>query len=197
LLLSQSDGLTYEVPFAIHPPHPRIEKLPLRLNVGEQEQRVMLAGSGLERLTELATDAGEAQLHPLESGRRMVVVKLGTNARTGDHFALRVKVQDIREAVLIEKAVEIVGPRPKISGVRTSFPPPGIELRPDEIPGGSMVSFALSVHNLEAPALAKVQVYPVCGSRQTRERSLVLSPGERKEQARLELAGSAGFVPLP
>jgi hypothetical protein len=94
--------------------------------------------------------------------------------------------------VPVQGAIEIVGPRPRISAVRTSFPPAGIELREDEIPAGSMVSFAISVQNVEASG-ARVKVYPMCSARQGREESLVLTPGQRTEHARLELAGASGL----
>ncbi|HWB98592.1 MAG TPA: hypothetical protein VG672_17905, partial [Bryobacteraceae bacterium] len=140
LLLTQSDGLTHELPFTILPPNPRISNLPLRANVGETKQRIRLKGNGLDRIEKLTTEAGEVELAAAEAGgtEREATVKLNTAVKKGDVAALRIQVQGIGQPLTVERALAIAGPRPKISGVRKSFPQDfAVSLRPDEIPAGS------------------------------------------------------------
>lgn len=200
LLLTQSDGLTHELAFSILPPNPRIENLPLRTNLGEAVQHIRLKGTGLDRIEKLASEVGEVELKAAEAGgtRREAVVKLGQAAKKGDVAALRMKVQGIEQPFTVERALEVAGPRPKISSIRKSFPQDfAVALRQNEVPAGSMVSFAVSVENLDAAAVgrawngpgAPLSVEITCAHEVGLRNKLTLMPGDSGAGAKLNVAG--------
>jgi hypothetical protein len=47
LIPTQTNGSSHEVPLVIHPPNPMLENLPLRANVGESLQTVVLRGGAI------------------------------------------------------------------------------------------------------------------------------------------------------
>jgi hypothetical protein len=184
LLLAQSDGLTYELPITILPPHPKIDALPLRANTGERAQRIPLRGSGIERIEALETDAGECELDGSEA-----VLQLRADVRPGSRFDLRMRVKDIQAPVTVPAALEVVGPRPRIAAIRQSFAESStVALAEDELPAGAEVSVALTVEHL-----AGIQGYPTvelsCEGDAGLRRKISLVPGDRSPGARLNFAG--------
>ena len=87
-LLVQGDGLTYEVPFQVLPPNPQISNVPLRVNTGDEEIRLALEGTGLDRLEGLTSDAGQFELAPAAGATgRAVTFRLAPAAKKGERFA--------------------------------------------------------------------------------------------------------------
>ena len=198
LLLTQSDGLTHELPVTILPPHPKIAHLPLRANLGDKHQKIRMEGSGLDRIEKLSSDAAEVKLGSAEGGgtRRDIEVQLNAGARKGQMAALAMKIQGIHRPLTVSGGLEIAGPRPKIAGVRKSFPKEGlVELRQDEIPSGTTVSFALSVENLDLSPVdsgragAPISVEVFCSEEARQRNRLLLTPGENAGGARLNVTG--------
>lgn len=187
LLLAQGDGLTYEVPFTVLPPNPKISNLPLRPNTGETGQRLTLQGSGLERLEKLLTEAGEFELEAAgTSASRTALFRLAPAATKGQRFPLKIKVQGIEEPLAVEGAIEIAGPRPKVVSARKSMGQQNtVALRDEEVPSGAAASFALSLENLEGTPKVEVSCE---GDRELRGK-LRLSPGDRTGGASLDMAG--------
>ncbi len=187
LLLAQGDGLTYEVPYTVLPPHPRIVNLPLRPNAGETAQPLTLEGSGLERIEELLSDAGKFDLEaPASASARPARFRLASAARKGDRFPARMKVQGIDEPVEVPGAIVIAGPRPRIVSARKSLAREnGVALREGEIPAGAPASFALALEHVEGIPRMEISC---AGDRELRKK-LDLSPGDRAGGAVLETAG--------
>ncbi|MGA3076990.1 MAG: hypothetical protein ABSG56_25320 [Bryobacteraceae bacterium] len=188
LLLAQSDGVSHPIPVTVWPPNPKLEDLPLRPNLDETGQKLLLRGSGLERIEKLSTEAGAIDLappsHPADT--REATIKLGSKACKDERFDLRMKVQGIEAALTVTDAIEIRGPRPRIASVRKSYPQNfGLTLNDDEIPAAVTASFALAVaHAGQAPAVDVTCTDP--GSLRQRLR---LAAGDRTGGARLDLAG--------
>ena len=188
LLLAQSDGVSHPIPVTILPPNPKLEDLPLRPNLDETGQKLLLRGSGLERIEKLSTEAGAIDLAPLAhaADRREATIKLGSKACKDQRFDLRMKVQGIEAALTVTDAIEIRGPRPRIASVRKSYPQNfGLALNDDEIPAAVTASFALAVaHAGEAPV-----VDVMCSDPGPLRQKLHLAAGDRNGGARLDLAG--------
>lgn len=188
LILAQSDGVSHPIPVTILPPNPKIEDLPLRPNLDETAQKLLLRGSGLDRVEKLTTDAGEIDLAlPSHSAdTREATFKLSSKAGQNQRFDLHVKVQGIDAPLTMADAIEIRGPRPRITSVRKSYPQNfGLALNDDEIPAAVTASFSLTVaHAGEAPV-----VDVACTDSGPLRQRLHLAAGDRTGGARLDLAG--------
>jgi len=188
LLLAQSDGVAHPIPVTILPPNPKLEDLPLRPNLDEPGQKLMLHGSALDRIEKLTTQAGEIDLSPPSHATeaRAATFKMNAKARQGQRFDLCMKVQGIETPLTVADAIEIRGPRPRIASVRKSYPKSfGLALNDNEIPAGVTASFALAVSNAgEAPV-----VDVTCTDPGPLRHGLRLAAGDRDGGARLDLAG--------
>jgi len=192
LLLAQSDGVSHPIPVTVLPPNPKLEDLPLRPNLDEKSQKLLLHGSGLDRIEKLTTEAGEIELapasHPGETpgDTRQATIKLGPKAGKDERCSLRMKVQGVEAPVTVADAIEIRGPRPRITAVRKSYPQSfGLALNDDEIPAAVTASFALAVaHAGDAPL-----VDVTCADAGPLRQRLRLAAGDRNGGARLDMAG--------
>jgi hypothetical protein len=188
LLLAQSDGVSHPIPVTVLPPNPKLEDLPLRPNLDEPGQKLVLHGRGLERIEKLTTDAGEIDLAAVThaADTREATVKLNSKAREDRRFDLRMRVRGLEAPILVADAIEIRGARPRITSVRKSYPQSfGLALNDDEIPAGVIASFALAVaHSGDAPA-----VDVTCADPGPLRQKLHLAAGDRNGGARLDMAG--------
>jgi hypothetical protein len=195
LILTQTDGSSHDVPLVIHPPNPTLEGLPLRANLGESQQAVVLRGTRLERITRLTTDDAVWELAPVKPGahdltERPATVKLQAAAHRGELAAADVSVQDIQTPLAFPGALEVAGPRPQIAGVSLSLAQqPDVHLSEGEIPAGAPTSFSLLTHHLDAhPALSLA-----CANEGFVKAPLVLHPGDRTSTAQLDFSGEDGL----
>ncbi|HXH48739.1 MAG TPA: hypothetical protein VNM47_05155 [Terriglobia bacterium] len=192
LMLTQLNGAIQDVPLTIHPPNPKFLDLPLRANLGEKEQALTLQGSGLDRITRITSDGAEWNLAPAPKGNgdlkeRNVTLHLDPKAHKGELLSARLYVEGISKPLPVGNVVHVVGPRPKITEVRTSFPKEAdIALANNEIPAGSAVSFAIQAEHMgPSPALTLG-----CNNDSEIRQQLTLHPGDRTGSAQLDFAGS-------
>ena len=195
LILTQTNGSAHDVALVIHPPNPTLEALPLRANLGESQQTVVLRGTRLERITRVTSPDAVWELAPVKPDahdlqERKATVKLQTAAQRGELVAASVSVQDIQAPLSFSGALEVAGPRPKIAGVSLSLAQqPDVHLSDGEIPAGAATSFSLLTHNLDAhPALSLT-----CANEGFVKAPLVLHPGDRTASAQLDFAGEDGL----
>ncbi len=190
LELRQRSGATQNVPLVIHPPNPRLEKLPMRVNFGSAQQSVVLRGSGLERIERIISAGATWTLGAAsgDAGERGAVVHLEAGARVGDRLAAQIFVAGISKPIAVANVLEVIGPLPEIVKVRQSLgETSGVAVFPGEIPAGSAVSFLLSVeHAGSAPML-----HLSCGP--SGDPTVVLAPGARKDSVEFDAAGSGSF----
>jgi hypothetical protein len=195
LILTQTNGSTHDVTLTIHPPNPTLDGLPLRANVGEPQQTVILRGTRLERITGISTPdavwelaAAKPDVH--EMLERKAIVKLQPSAHKGDLAAASVSVQDIESPLTFPGALEVAGPRPKIAGFNLSLAQqPDVHLGDGEIPAGAPTSFSLMTQNIDAhPTLSLT-----CANEGFVKAPLVLHPGDRSAGAQLDFAGEDGL----
>ena len=191
LKISQADAEPQVLPLRVHPPLPRLSNLPLRVNLGEESQGLLLEGTGLERIHGLESARVRWELAPVppamqELEQRGVTAYLEDAAQTGDPLSITMSVTGLEAPVEVSEGFRIVGPRPAIARASTSFPPkaaPG--LREGELPAGRPVSFAIGVENLHP--LDSLQLG--CRSDGQFQSRLTLVPGRPQGAARLDVTG--------
>jgi len=195
LILTQTNGSSHDVALTIHPPNPTLDGLPLRANLSEPQQTVVLRGTRLERITYITTPGAVWELAPVkpdahEMLERKVTVKLQAAAHRGEVMAASVSIQDIQAPITFSGALEVAGPRPRIGSVSLSLAQqPDVHLGDGEIPAGSAISFSLLTRNLDAhPTLSLT-----CTNDGFTKAPLVLHPGDRTTSAQLDFAGEDGL----
>jgi hypothetical protein len=192
LCLHQSGDQLSKLALVVHPPHPRLRDLPIRLNLGESSQVVRLEGSGLDRIEAAESASGNwAWLPPgPDSTVRNAVVSDLATVHAGDLLDLSLKVQGIARQLVLRDAVRIAGPRPRIAAVGRSLIEPGtVMLEAGEIPEGSVTSFSIRVENADGPVAVELR----CGEE---GKILTLVAGQQTGQVRLETAGANLFLSL-
>jgi hypothetical protein len=191
LLLTQSDDKTESVPVDVHPPDPKLDDLPLRANSGLKQQTILLRGTSLERVEGITSRKATWSLAPLAPGsakvtERQATISLKPGVHVGDLLSASMQVEGLEKPIEISDILQVAGPLPAIVGVKESFPSnENVALRPQELPAGATVSFALRAENLGSqPAIALA-----CSNRAATLQTLELHPGERTETAQLDSAG--------
>ena len=191
LKISQADADPRVLPLQVHPPLPRLSNLPLKVNLGEESQGLLLEGTGLERIDGLESAKARWELAPLSSAtqeleRRGVTAYLEDAAQKGDLLPITVRVTGLEAPVVLKEALQVVGRRPAVARANTSFPPKaGLGLREGEIPAGLPVSFAIEVERLLP--LASLQLG--CRSDGQFQSRLTLVPGQPQGATRLDITG--------
>jgi len=185
LVLVQSGAQSSTIAIRVHPPHPTITNLPIRLNLGEAIQRYELQGTGLNRITDLRAEAGRWSLvAPVQEGnRRELSVEGLDGVAKGALLDLEMRVEDLQEPLILRGAVEIRGPRPRIIGIERSNPGEGtVALREGEIAIGTVVTYAVRTENVDSSPVVELR----CGDK---NQPFSLSPGEQRGHAKLDAAG--------
>lgn len=186
LRFTQVDGKTHETTIKVLQPPPRLTDCPLRFNLGEDQQRVVLTGTGLDRIEKI--DAGQvavALAPPEGEDRRTITVRLSDRVRKGDRIAFQAKVRDMDAPLMWKNAAEIVGPRPRIGGIETSLPAEaGVGLKPGELPSGGFVSFVLSARNFTPSSVLTLG----CAEDSFTLHPLKIHVGEQDRSATLRIA---------
>ncbi len=186
LVLTQSDGVAHKVPVTVLPPNPKTSNLPIRLNTGETRAAIRLAGSGMERIEAVTSDAGEITGAP-DARDWSGEIRLKTGMVKGRRLPLLLKVRGLENPLTVPNAIEVVGPRPRILSVRKSLAgAPGIQIAADELPAGTAAGLALTVQSLQNASRPRLELG--CETGELRQ-SVTLSPGEPSAGASLTLAG--------
>jgi hypothetical protein len=158
LLLAQAGGPPQEVPLRVAPPHPRLDNLPLRVNMGGSQHTVSLRGIGLDRIERIESDQAEVRLEGGAATEREATVQLRPSVKKGDLIAISLRVRDVAAPVPVPDAILALGPRPRITAAQRAAPPDlGVALRPGELPAGSYAGFSLRTENLDGPVTLSVQ----------------------------------------
>ena len=194
LILAQADGSAQNVAVTVHPPNPTLDGLPLRANLGETQQTVVLHGSRLERITKITSADATWELAATKPDahdvtERRATVKLQSAAQRGES-PVSIFVQDLQSPLEVPGALEIAGPRPKITGFSLSLAQqPDVHLNQGEIPAGAPTSFSLVATNSDARPTLSLG----CANEGFVRVPLVLHPGDRTGNAQLDFAGDGGL----
>ncbi len=195
LTIRQVNGATGEVPITIHPPNPTLTEIPLRVNVGEAQQTIILHGRHLERIEKISSAGAAWILRQNPEGAvdlnvRSLTIKLSPTARKGDQLSAEIFVNGLAKPLRVDGMARIAGPRPKITGVTKSFASEsGIELRDGEIPAGTPMSFALEAKGVDSHPVIKLG----CRNETDIRRTIAISPGDRNDSAELDVTGRSSF----
>ncbi|MGH9431040.1 MAG: hypothetical protein ACRD3T_05810 [Terriglobia bacterium] len=180
LTLTQLNGSAGKIPIQVLPPAPKIENLPLRVNVGEPRQTVLLKGSGLDRIVGLQSDGAVWKLAAVSSSstdlaQRQATVELQPAIREGALLAVSMRVEGMTAPVKVPGALRVAGPRTRISGVKVSFPDgQDVALEAGEIPSSSNVSFVISTANVDS----RPAVVLACSNAGDTRRPVALHPDD-------------------
>lgn len=151
LALEQEGGVLTDIPVRVLPPHPVVEGLPLRVNLGETQQVLTLRGRGLDRIESASSEKAEVQVLAGNNATRQVRVRLVESAHKGDRVGLRLKVEGVHAELPLDDALIVVGPRPRITAVTVSAPPDApVELREGELLAGVPRTFSVHATGLDA-----------------------------------------------
>jgi hypothetical protein len=196
LTLTQLNGAAGSVPIQVLPPVPKIENLPLRINFGEPKQTVVLKGKGLGRILSLQSDGATWKLAPVTSSasdltERQATVELQPAIRQGALLAASMAVEGMTSPLKVPEALRVVGPRPKIAGIKVSFPGgQDVALAPGEIPAGSNVSFVINTENVDSRPTVSLS----CQNSMDTRQSFALRPGDSQPGlGQLDEAGQGLF----
>jgi len=191
LKISQADAEPQVLPLQVHPPLPRLSNLPLKVNLGEESQGLLLEGTGLERIVAMESAKARWELAPAppeseELKRRDVTAFLEDAAQGGELLPITLRVTGLDAPVVLKEALQVVGRRPAIGRANTSFPPKaGLGLRDGEIPAGLPVSFAIEVERLHPLVSLRLG----CRTDGRFQSSLTLVPGQPQGATRLDITG--------
>jgi hypothetical protein len=190
------DGAVTDVPVRLLPALPRLDTSGARVNVGDREERVTLAGSGLDRIERMDGDKADVVLQAAnEDGtRRDVTVKLRADAKPGDKLALLAKVEGMSAAVRFPGALQVAQARPRIREAKASIPADlAVSVRDGEIPAGSRVSYVLRVE----PSGSNGSLTLQCAEPALAVQPVKLHVGEKQASAQLvATGGDAWFLSL-
>lgn len=146
LSVEQVNGKTAEIPLKIAPAPARITNLPIRINLGEAQQRITLRGSDLDRIPATIESAEGVKVQMLDGSdtERDAMVTLlasaklakGARVRTGSGLAF-----------------QVTGPKPRVTAATAALADDlPAAVRDGELPSGALVSFTIRAENVEAPA---------------------------------------------
>lgn len=127
------------------PPPPKLEGLPLRVNLGQSEWTLRLQGSNLANLRNVTTDVGKSEYRPEEAELKLT---LPAAAKRGDTVALKLEVEDYPAPIQLNGAVQILGPRPKLSKPLLSRPRElSLALGSQELPANAQTAVSFTTEN--------------------------------------------------
>jgi len=181
-----------EIPIRLLPPPPRLDASGFRLNAGEKQQRVTFAGTGLDRIEKLDSDAADIALDSAseEGTRRGATIRLHTGAKAGDRLAVGARVEGMAAAVRFPALLQIAPPRPRIVEAKPSVASDlVVAARDDEIPAGSWVNYALRV---DAPSGGSALTL-ACAEPERIVQPLKLHLGEKLTNAQLAAVGEGAW----
>lgn len=186
LALAQTGGSTQNVPVRVLPAAPKIDNLPLRVNIGAKDFRLVLHGTGLDHLEGLSAEHATLRLGDVNGDEREVFVSLDANARKGDRLALQLAVGGVTDAARIPNGIVVAGARPRIASVKIS-PPEELAawLRPGEVPAGSFVGMSIQVENADSQPALRLD----CAETARMLETVRVRSGERRAAAKLDYLG--------
>ena len=192
LALSEPGGKTVELPLRILPPVPALKDLPVRVNLGETSQTVTLKGSGLDRVEALTSGSAQIELSEAapDGAERKATVRLGSGLKARQELDLQMKVEGMTGLQSVKLALKVVPARPKITAASMSRAQSlGIELKPDELPADTFVTYSVRAEHLDEPAAVRIACLESTQTLADQE----LRPGEKSSAARLERSGAGGL----
>jgi hypothetical protein len=192
LALARVDGAVTDVPVRLLPAPPRVDTSGARVNIGDREERVTLAGSGLERIERINGDKADVVMQAAneDGSRREVAVRLHADAKPGDKLTLVAKVEGVAGAMRFPGVLQVAAARPRIREAKASIPADlAVTVREGEIPAGSWVSYILRVEPSGSSGSLTLQ----CAEPARAVQPVKLHVGEKQASAQLVATGDDGW----
>ncbi len=156
LVLVQAGNDRQEITIPVRPEPPRFTNLPLRLNVGERGQAIALKGERLDAITRIEAEGAAFEIESRTATYLRVRGVLAAAAKPGDKLAFRVYLRDLEDPTPLPSAIDVVGPRPRVTHVRPSRPAESaIALKNDELGAHLPASFGLTVAHVKPQAMVE------------------------------------------
>ncbi|TAN20593.1 MAG: hypothetical protein EPN33_14585 [Acidobacteria bacterium] len=195
LRLEQAAGSARELALTVLPPNPRVDAF--RANVDEGSQRITLHGTHLERIARLTSADADITLARLPASipangldQRPAIVHLTASAQPGQVLSAKVYVVGSADPLGLAHAINVLGPRPRISAVDQSVNAgQTVALKPKELPADATVNFAFTIEH--APPVTEVHLR--CQSPNDQIQPLTLHAGDTSGTAELESSGNGRY----
>ncbi|MCZ2157348.1 MAG: hypothetical protein LC114_26200 [Bryobacterales bacterium] len=190
LVLKQAGGKEMDVDVPVMPEPPTLSNLPVRLNKGTQKQRITLEGTRLDLIANLKSDGVEWQRAEAKPGEVAFEATVAAKTAEGDRLDLRIELNDRPDALVLARAVEILGPLPAIVSSRVAYQQDsGVTLREGELALGSLVTALIGVQH-GAPGETLLLS---CAGADSRAEPFSLHAGESHSDARLQSTDPASL----
>lgn len=190
LALKQTGGKEMTVDLSVMPEPPALSALPLRLNQGMEEQRVVLKGARLDLIESLESDGVDWRRVEAGPGEVVFDAAVSSRVREGSRLDLRIKLKDRPDVLTLTRAVEILGPLPSIVSSRVAYQQEsGIALHEGELAFGSLVTALIGVQHGAAGETLLLS----CAGTDSRGEPFSLRAGESHSDARLQSTDPASL----
>lgn len=195
LSFKQINGATGNVPIVVHPPNPELTGTPLRVNVGEPQQTVVLHGKHLDRIEKITSPRAEWTLattpeRATDLTERSAIIKLFPMAQKGEELRAELFVRDLEKPLKVDAIARVAGPRPRITSATKSFTNgSGMEIRDGEIPAGTAVSFAFQAEGVNSRSVITLS----CTDAEETRHKLSISSGDKTDTAQFDFTGQGSF----
>jgi hypothetical protein len=172
LMISQQDGKSHPVNFAILPNPPQIGNLPIVVNQDSATQHFVLKGERLGRIAKLEAPGAVLTLDPQDSNQlnppnsnqpgadtteRSLTVEFKTPPEAGKTLPLKAYLTDRSEPLTFAEGLEITGPLPAIASSKLSLPTGiAIAMGSGEFPAGYTLNAMLDVRNIERTSVLRL-----------------------------------------
>jgi hypothetical protein len=121
---------------------------------------------------------------------RKATVRLGSGLKARQELDLQMKVEGMTALQSVKLALKVAPARPKITAASMSRAQSlGIELKPDELPADTFVTYSVRAEHLDEPATVRIACLESTQTLAAQE----LRPGEKSSAARLDRSGAGGL----
>ncbi len=193
--VSQRNSSAHNVSLNKYSTIPELKRLPLRANVGQAHQTLLLKGRGLDRIESITSTHAAWTLASVPAGKRNLsergaTITLDAGVHVGDVITAKLVVRGLQKPITVPDAVKVVGPLPKIIQVKKSFiPVSGVQLLRGEIPAGTAVSFQILATHAGSYSELKI----ACKELGDSERTMVLIAGTRRGSLAFDAMNPGSF----
>lgn len=183
LTFKQAGGKELKAEMAVLPEPPSLTGLPVRVNVGATKQWIALQGTHLDLIEQLESEGVQWERVADQDGAVVFYATAAASAREGSRHPLHLKLKDRPDPIVVDDAVSILGPLPRIASSRLAHQQESdVALRDGELAHGLLATALLQVeHGTTAQTLELS-----CRENAVKRDPVALRAGESNPGARLQ-----------
>lgn len=198
LTLKQTGGKELHVDVPVLPQPPVLSNLPIKVNRGARGVRLRLEGERTELISGLEAEGVIfTPVQPAEgasTGQASAPLEFQADVSTASEIsgkqALRLRLKDRPEPVVLENAIEILGPLPELLSSEIAHREQnGVELHDGELSVGGLVTAVLRSRNAGTSASVRMG----CRDGYMQNEAVTLRAGQTGPDVRLQLTGPDTF----